>query len=70
MTVRKLTDVSQATAPDETPLDGNNLRSAIELSELCLRLRPITPPRGVRRFASIEDAQRHRQRWETDALAS
>lgn len=70
MTVRKLTHVNQATAPDATPLDGNNLRSAIELSELCLRLRPLKPARGVRRFRSIEDAHEHRLQWEINALAS
>lgn len=69
MTVRKLTHADQATVPDAPPLDGNNLRSAIELSELCLRLRPVTPPRGVRRFSSIEDAYAHRLQWEIDALA-
>lgn len=70
MTVRKLTHVGQVDPPDATPLDGNNIRSAIELSELCLRLRRLTPPRGVRRFASIEDAHKHRVQWEIDALAS
>lgn len=70
MTVRRLTHVDQATPPVATPLDGNNLRSAIELSELCLRLRPLKPPAGVRRFTSIEDAHAHRLQWEIDALAS
>ena len=70
MTVRKLTHIEEATAPDATPLDGGNLRSAIELSELCLKLRPLKPPQGIRRFTSIEDAHEHRLQWEIDALAS
>jgi hypothetical protein len=68
--VRRLRTIDEAAPPVAIPLDGRNLRSAIELSELCLRLRPVTPPRGVQRFASIEDAQEHRRRWETAGRAS
>lgn len=64
MPVRKLRSIEDASPRPATPLDGRNLRSAIELSELCLRLRPVTPPRGVRRFTSAEEARRARRRWE------
>lgn len=70
MPVRKLRRIEDATIPAAAALDERNLRSGVELSELCLRLRPLTPPRGVRRFSSIEDAQEHRRRWEIEALQS
>src|SRR5581483_4562318 len=50
MAVRKLAMIEDAPASRANPLEGESLRSAVELSELCLRLRPITPPRGVLRF--------------------
>ena len=70
MAIRKFRRIEDAEMPSVVGSAGQNLRSAIELSEFCLRLRPMTPPRGVRRFASIEDAQSHRLRWETDALTT
>lgn len=68
MGVRKLKSLEEATPPPAIPLDGRNLRSAIELSALCLWLRRVIPPRGVRRFASMAEAQEHRRRWEENIL--
>lgn len=68
MPVRKFRTIEEATVPIAPRPDGRNIRSAIELSELCLRLRPIAVPRGVRRFESAEQAHQHRLAWEREAL--
>ena len=65
MSIRKFRHPGEATLSESLRLDGRNLRAAIELSDACLRFRPITPPRGVHRFASIEEANTERRRWET-----
>jgi hypothetical protein len=50
---------------------SDNLRSAIEVSDVALRLRPFaTTPRGIARFHSIEDAQEHRRQWERAGLTA
>lgn len=65
MRVRKLRSVEDLAAPTALPLDEGNIRSAIELSELCSRLHPVSPPRGVQRFASVDAAWLHRCAWES-----
>ena len=64
MPVRKLRSIDEATSPDAQPLDGRNIRAAMELSELCHWLRPWRPPAGVHRNVSIEAAQARRRAWE------
>jgi hypothetical protein len=46
------------------PLDPGNLRLAVELMDLALRLSRFSRPPGVRRFHSVEEADAHRQAWE------
>lgn len=55
MPVRKMQDITEATVLLAPPLRGENLLSALELSAVCLRLRPFAARRGVRRFQSIEE---------------
>ena len=70
MAVARFRNLDQATAPTARPLDGRNLRSAVELSELCLRLHGVEPSVGVHRFASIQEARDDRLRCETEEPAS
>jgi hypothetical protein len=51
------------------PLDPENLRIALSLSHLAYRLRPwhLTP--GVRKFRSVEEANRHREEREAAEVA-
>jgi len=46
------------------PLDSRNLAIACELTELTYGLRPWKLEPGLRKFRSIEEAQRYRQEWE------
>lgn len=49
--------------PARSPLDG--LAAACRLSELSLLFgRGDVAPRGIRRFRSVEEADRHRDAWE------
>ncbi len=64
MPVRKFRDITEVSLPPLAPLDGENLRVAFQLSELCRRLHPWTAPRGVFRNVSIEQAQTRRATWE------
>ncbi len=57
MPVRKMRDITEAVSQPAPPLRAENLRSAFELSEACLRLNPHDPRRGVRRYRSIGEAQ-------------
>lgn len=57
MPVRKLRDVSEAEEPLSAPVGADGLRSAFELSELCLRLSRGSGLRGVYRYRSIADAE-------------
>jgi len=63
MPVRKFRSVSEMPARRLPPLDPGNLRIACELSELAYSLHPWRLPPGVRKFASIEEASAHRERW-------
>lgn len=61
MTVRKYRSVAEM--PDvrpRTPLDPENIRIACELSELAFALCPWRLEPGVRKFRSLEAANRHR----------
>lgn len=58
MPLWKMRRIEEATTPPAPPLAPENLRAAIELSDLCLRLRPRTVPRGLRRYRSLEEAHR------------
>lgn len=57
MPVRKMRHVAEATSANAAPLQAENLRSAFELSELCLRLHRRDTLPGVRRYRSIEAAR-------------
>ncbi|MGH8886772.1 MAG: hypothetical protein ACRDYX_16690 [Egibacteraceae bacterium] len=67
MSLRKLRHIGEAERPPAAPLDGDNLRAAFALCELCRRLRPWTPPRGIHRNTSLAEAQARRQTWEAPA---
>lgn len=65
MPVRKYRSVAEMPgARPLRPLDADNLRIACELSELAYGLHPWRFEPGVRKFRSIEEANRHRQAWE------
>ena len=66
MGVRKFRSIEEAKQRASKRLEGANLRSAVELSELCLHLSRVRPPQGVHRFTSIEQAQEDRRRWQDD----
>ena len=63
MPVRKFRSVAEMPARRLRPLDPANLRIACELSELAYSLHPWRFPPGVRKFASVEEASAHRERW-------
>jgi len=64
MAVRKYRSVVEMPgARPLRPLDPENLRLACELSELARVLHPWRFPPGVRKFASLEEANEHRERW-------
>ncbi len=46
------------------PLDPKNLEIACELTELAYALNPWKFEPGVRKFRTMEEANRHRQEWE------
>lgn len=63
--LRRFRSVDQVTEPTaRRPGDPDNLRLALELSELCARLRPTRFPAGLHRYRSVEEAGRVRARWE------
>ncbi len=65
MPVRKFRSVEQMPGSRPSrPLDPENLRIACELTELAYALHPWHFEPGVRKFASIEEASRHRREWE------
>ena len=51
--------------PPPHPLDWQNLRHAIELMELTTRLFPVRYAPGVRRFHTLEEANRYRDTMQT-----
>jgi hypothetical protein len=67
MGVRKFRSVDEMPGPPPLrPLDPENLRIACELSSL-ERLAPVRRVPGVRKFRSVEDMSRERERWEAEA---
>ena len=61
---------SVADMPPPRPLGRlsvDGLRVACELSELAYKMRPWRLEPGVRRFASVAEADRHRLSWEKAA---
>lgn len=65
MTVRKYRSVAEMPGVQpRKPLDPENLRIAFELSELAYGLHPWYFEPGVRKFRSMEEANRHRQERE------
>jgi hypothetical protein len=63
MPVRKFRSVAEMPVRRLPPLRVENLRIACELSELAYRLHPWRFEPGVRKFSSVEEASRHRERW-------
>lgn len=63
MPIRKYRSVEDMPARRLPPLDPQNLGIACELTELAYRLHPWRFTAGVRKFASIEEASEHRERW-------
>ena len=65
MGIRKFRSVAEMPGPPPLPaLDPENLRLAVELMDLALRLSRFSLRPGVRRFRSVEDADAHRRAWE------
>jgi hypothetical protein len=65
MGVRKFRSVADMPGPAPLPpLDPGNLRLAVELMDLTIRLSRVSLPPGVRRFRSVEEADSHRRAWE------
>ena len=65
MPVRKYRSVTEM--PDARPLrplEPENLRIACELTELTFALHPWKFEPGVRKYRSVEEADRHRREWE------
>jgi len=66
MGVRKFRSVGDMPGPPPLrPLDPENLRIACGLSSLEL-LAPLRRVPGVRKFRSVEDMSRERERWEAE----
>ncbi len=69
MPVRKYRSIEEmpdaAAAP---PMRVENLRGALDLSELARGLRPWRLPSGVRKFRSVAEAHAWRDEWERDAI--
>lgn len=65
MTVRKYRSVAEMPGVQpRTPLDPDNLRIACELTELAYALHPWHLEPGVRKFRSMEEANRYREERE------
>ena len=65
MPVRKYRSVADMPAVQPVPpLDARNIRIACELTELTFALHPWRFEPGVRKYRSVEEAQRHRREWE------
>ena len=67
MPVRKFRSIEEMRdAPPAPPLRAENLRAALELSELARWLHPWHLPHGVRKFRSVAEAHAWRAKWERD----
>lgn len=69
MPVKKYRSVAEMPGPPELrPLDPDNLRRAFALCELTAWLHPVSHVPGVRKFRSLEEANRHREAWEAEQI--
>lgn len=69
MPVRKYRSIEEMPGPSPlTPLRAENLEAACELTEMAYRMRPWRFVPGVRKYRSIEEANRSRARWEAEAI--
>jgi hypothetical protein len=69
MGVKKYRSVREMPGPPALPpLDPDNLRRALELCALTDWLFPVQRAPGVRKFRSMEEANRHREEWEAEAI--
>lgn len=69
MPVRKFRSIEEMPdAPPAPPLQDENLRAALELSELAHRLHPWHLPPGVRKFRSVAESHAWRVDWESDCV--
>lgn len=65
MSIRKYRSIEEAPGVRPLPpLDPDNLRIACELTELAYALHPWKLEPGVRKFRSLEEANRHRRERE------
>jgi hypothetical protein len=65
MPVRKYRSVTDMPGPRPLPpLDPENLRIACELTELAFALHPWRFEPGVRKFRTLDQANRYRREWE------
>ena len=69
MPVRRYRDVADMPEPRRAASALEGLAAACAASELSRAFGTMRrAPRGVRRFRSVEDADAHRQRWESGAV--
>jgi hypothetical protein len=61
MAVFKLRDIGEAAPITLISKQGENLRWAFELSDLCFRLARRPGLRGIRRYRSIEEASKEQR---------
>lgn len=57
MPVRRFRSIRETPSPRPAASPTENLRAALELIELCHRLHPIRPHRGVRRYRTVGASQ-------------
>lgn len=50
------------------PFDRDNLRIASSVTTLAMRLARVRLPKGLFKYRSLDDADRGRQRWESEAI--
>jgi hypothetical protein len=68
MPVRKFRSIGEMdSVTSRPPLDPENLRIAMSLTETAYRIRPWHFPPGVHKHRSIEEANRARDEWSREA---
>ena len=71
MPVRRYCDVADMPEPRRAASALEGLAAACAASELARALGDTCrAPRGVRRFRSVEEADAHRQRWESASVGA